>query len=231
MRRGLRVALPETGARTTREKTPGGWEHDKDRRNFHKFFAMARGKMADIAGAEKKLRQAEYFLGLIERWSKNPAFLRSGGTPEHLEFLFSAALSAARSVFYVFVRIDKQKSKVIYGKWLDGLGSDRNRFDAIVDLRDEDVHAATAPAKPGQEFVEDRDQIVHVRNLPLTGGDGDFEWELPNGKKVKGNAAYWGTAVLTADFLGKQVEAVQVGREFIKYGRSFLTVARAVFPP
>jgi len=137
---------------------------------------------------------------------------------------------AARSVFYVFVRIDKQKSKVIYGKWLDGLGSDRNRFDAIVDLRDEDVHAATAPAKPGQEFVEDHDQIVHVRNLPLTGGDGAFEWELPNGKKVKGNAAYWGTAVLTADFLGKQVEAVQVGREFIKYGRSFLAVAQAAFP-
>jgi len=187
--------------------------------------------MADIAGAEKKLRQAEYFLGLIERWSKNPAFLRSGGTPEHLEFLFSAVLSAARSVFYVFVRIDKQKSKVIYCKWLHGLGSDRNRFDAIVDLRDEDVHAATAPAKPEQEFVEDHDRIVHVRKHPLTGGDGDFEWELPNGKKVKGSAAYWGTAVLTADFLGKQVEAVQVGREFIKYGRSFLAVARAAFPP
>jgi hypothetical protein len=85
---------------------------------------MAIGKMADIAGAEKKLRQAEYFLELIERWSKNPAFLRSGGNPEDLEFLFSAALSAARSVFYVLVRIDKQKSKVIYGKWLDGLGSE-----------------------------------------------------------------------------------------------------------
>jgi len=186
--------------------------------------------MADISGAEKKLRQAEYFLGLIEGWSKNPAFLRSGGTPEHLEFLFSAALSAVRSIFFVFVRIDKQKSKVIYDEWLNGLGGDRLRFDAIVDLRDEDVHAATAPAKPGQEFVEDHDQIVHAPNLPLTGGEGDFEWEVPNGKKAKGNAAYWGTAVLTADFLGKQVEAVEVGREFIKYGRSFLSVARAAFP-
>ena len=185
--------------------------------------------MADIAGAEKKLRQAEYFLELIERWSKNPAFVRSGGTPEHLEFLFSAALSAARSVFYVFVRIDKQKSKEIYDKWLNGLGSDRDRFEAIVKLGDDDVHAAIAPATPEQELVEDHDQIVHVRNLPLTGGDGDFQWELPNGKKVRGNAAYWGTAVLNADFMGKQVEAVQVGREFIKYGRSFLAVARAAF--
>ena len=188
-----------------------------------------RSKVADIAGAEKKLRQAEYFLGLIERWSKNPAFLRGGGTPEHLEFLFSAALTAVRSVFYVFKDIDERKYLRIYDSWRAGLGSDRDRFKAIVKLRDEDVHAAIAPATPEQEFVEDHDQIVHVRNLPLTGGDGGFEWEHPTGKKVRGNAAYWGTAVLNADFMGKQVEAVQVGREFIKYGRSFLAVARAAF--
>lgn len=192
---------------------------------------MARGKMADIAGAEKKLRQAEYFLGLIERWSKNPGFLRGGGTPEHLEFLLSAALTAVRSAFYVFKDIDERKYLRIYESWRDSLGSDRGRFQAIVDLRDDDVHAAKAPATPEQEFVEDHDQNVHVRNLPLTGGDGDFQWELPNGKKVRGNAVYWGTAVLNADFMGKKVEAVQVGREFIKYGRSFLAVARAAFPP
>lgn len=192
---------------------------------------MANGNAAAIAGAEKKLRQAEYFLALIEKWSRNPAFLRSGGTPEHLEFLFSAALTAVRSVFYVFKDIDEQKYSRIYESWRAGLGSDRDRFKAIVDLRDDDVHGAKAPATPGQEFVEDHDQNVLVRNLPLTGGDGDFQRPLPNGKAVRGNAIYWGTAVLNADFVGDQVEAAQVGREFIKYGRSFLAVARAEFPP
>lgn len=192
---------------------------------------MANGNAAAIEGAEKKLRQAAYFLALVERWSKNPSFLRSGGTPEHLEFLFGAALTAVRSVFYIFKDIDERKYTRIYDTWRAGLGSDRDRFQVIVDLRNEDVHCAKAPATPEQEFVEANDQIAQVDDAPLTGGDGGYEWELPNGKKGRGNAAYWGTAFLNADFMGKQVQAVEVGREFIRYARSFLAVAKAAFPP
>ena len=53
----------------------------------------------DIAGAEKKLRQAAFFLGWLEQGPRDMP--RSGGDPEHLEFYFSACLSAAQSVYYV----------------------------------------------------------------------------------------------------------------------------------
>jgi hypothetical protein len=60
---------------------------------------------ADIAGAEKKLRQAEFFLGWLEQTSKEIAYQGANpgrsGEPEHLEYYFSACLSAAQSVYYV----------------------------------------------------------------------------------------------------------------------------------
>jgi hypothetical protein len=55
-----------------------------------------RGMMAiDAAGAEKKLRQAEFFVDHLEYLSKQPSH-RGLGDPEHLEFFFSASLTAAR---------------------------------------------------------------------------------------------------------------------------------------
>jgi hypothetical protein len=69
----------------------------------------------DIAGAEKKLRQAEFFLSWLKHASKemsiqyaNPAH---ASNPEHLEFYFSACLSAAQSVYYVLEETGGSKFK------------------------------------------------------------------------------------------------------------------------
>ena len=75
----------------------------------------------DIAGAEKKLRQAEFFLGWLEHMPKEMANALAslhGAYAEPLEFYFSACLSAAQSVYYILYETGGAGFKNLQKNWL-----------------------------------------------------------------------------------------------------------------
>src|SRR6266705_3956662 len=67
-------------------------------RLFRQLYTLNRSRRVievDIAGAEKKIRQAEFFLWHLENASKE--YRHEVGNTEPMEFYFSACLSAAQS--------------------------------------------------------------------------------------------------------------------------------------
>jgi hypothetical protein len=143
----------------------------------------AKPKGTSIAGAEKKLRQAEFFLAWLEETSKE----YQGGIPrggandaERLEFYFSACLTATRSVRYVLKATYDPKFKDVEKKWRKGLSNDSlARFDWMIGVRDDDVHFATTGAKPLQKYVKEEPWQTRSRysfqfhNAPLGLGGGE----------------------------------------------------------
>lgn len=195
-------------------------------------------KGADIAGAEKKLRQAEFFLRWLEDAPNEISRDRFRGVPErveHLAFYFSACLSAAQSVYYILQKTAKQKFDDIEQEWKDRLKDDPGgcRFERMKDLRDGDVHVGETGAKPLEKYIEDdprgRAFPYHqpqVRNAALFGHDQVQEVENPDGAKVRGSVLR-GAVGLYLDRDGKPIEATTACREFIEQLRSLLDATRA----
>jgi len=198
-----------------------------------------RSKVADIAGAERKLRQAEFFLWWLEDASKETAHNPLPGGLERLEFLFSACLSAAKSVYYILTKtnITGRKFKDIEQEWVNGLNDDPggSRFERMKDLRDDDVHFGETGTKPLQKYIEDNQWRNHFpyhhsiyHNAALFGPQPINEMENPDGKKVKGSVLR-GTVGLYLDRDGGHVEATTACSEFIEQLRSLLKATKAAF--
>jgi len=190
----------------------------------------------DIAGAEKKLRQAQFFLDWLEYAPKDAAYQHPRGEREHLEFYFSACLSAAKSVYYVLDETGGEKFKETQRQWRAALNDDeRLRFGRMMGLRDDDVHLATTGAQPLQKYISDDS---HSRSSPYYGSTGFhvpmfgspavIEEENPDGVKVRGSVLR-GTIGLYIDHLhqGQRVEAATACREFISQLRSLVEVMKA----
>src|SRR5947208_3767534 len=120
---------------------------------------MANGKGADIAGAEKKLRQAEFFLSHLEHASQEMVheLARGALNPERLEYFFSACLSAAKSVYHVLETTGGPRFEDLQRKWREGLTNDPGKisFGRKMGLRDDDVHVGTTGATPLPKYVEE----------------------------------------------------------------------------
>lgn len=115
----------------------------------------------DIASAEKKLRQAEFFLSYLEHASKEIAaqYARASRqlNQEPLEYYFSACLSAAQSVFYILAKTGGPKFKAMAHEWRANLTNDsaRARFNRMVGIRDGDVHFGKTGATPLPKYIEE----------------------------------------------------------------------------
>jgi len=206
-----------------------------------KIKTMAKGNAVDIAGAEKKLRQAEFFLWHLEHEPKEIAKqlgnLRGGGDPETLEFWFSACLSAAQSAFYVLDKTGGQDFKRIERDWRMGLATDSERFcfNWSVGLRDDDVHYGTTAAEPLPKYIEDDSwkhspHSYYSRNPLLFGPQQDVEMENPDGTKVSASILR-GTVGLYLDQGGVRIEATTACRRFIDQLRSLLDAVKAADIP
>jgi len=196
----------------------------------------------DLAGAEKKLRQAEFFLAHLDQASKE----YQGGSPrggandaERLEFYFSACLTAAQSAFYVLDKTGGAVFKKTQQKWRNGLKNDseRHRFNKMTRRRDDDVHYAKTEAKPLAKVVEE-DPIRNrppysshsaiFRSAALVGETPEMEFENPDGTKVRGRV-FRGAVGLYLDRDGRTVEATTACRQFIDLLRSLLEATKAAF--
>src|SRR4051794_21589979 len=90
----------------------------------------------NTGGAEKKWREAEYFLGKLSERSQQ-AF----GEQEELDYLLSAFLGATRSVDYRLRHQNKGDFKAFYAAWEAGLSAqDRALIKFMVDDRNLEVH-------------------------------------------------------------------------------------------
>jgi hypothetical protein len=191
----------------------------------------------DITGAEKKLRQARFFLGYLEAASAVP--LRRPGQEketEPLEFHFSACLSAAQSVHYVLEEggATFQSAK---RKWLDGLkAEDRASFKQMIGLRGEDVHFAVTGAEPLPKYVsEDRardwsgspyyQRAAH--NAALFGEAPMIEEKNPDGKTVTGSVLSAAIG-LYVEQQGRRVEATDACGLFIEQLASLVETIKAL---
>ena len=187
-------------------------------------------KKPDIPGAEKKLRQAEFFLNHLRFESEQSP--HAGEIPEKLEYFFSACLSAAQSVYYVLEETGKPAFKAIRHAWITNLKDDaeRSRFNGMMGIRGKDVHFATTGAVPMQKYVKDdwvrRSQgFVHFNTAIFGHERFEIEEINPDGTKVSGSSLR-GSMGLYFGRDGRSVESTTACREFIDQLRSLVEAVR-----
>jgi hypothetical protein len=103
----------------------------------------------DIAGAEKKLRQAEFFLAHLQQAAQEICLQMrraAAPNPELLEYWFSACLSSAQSVYFVLKDTGGTAFRDVQKAWRAELGKPAgDEFGWISGVRGRDVHFATIP--------------------------------------------------------------------------------------
>ncbi len=186
----------------------------------------ARSIGLDVAGAEKKLRQARFFLGLLEQASAVPIRRAAQqNDTDLLEFYFSACLSAAQSVHYVLEETGGSTFKTTKRKWLAGLKDERDRpsFGQMIGLRDDDVHFAATGAEPLPKYVSEdripRDRSPYyqrpIHNAAIFGPAPVLEEKNPDGSTVTGSILCAAVGLyLTRP--GRPVEVTEACRRFIE---------------
>jgi hypothetical protein len=158
-----------------------------------------------VARAEKKLRQAEFFAGHL-------ATMQRPGLPEAMEFYLSAALTAARSAYYIvrdhggptFSRAQKAWRRAHQP-------ADIAFHDRMKDRRDDDVHHGTVPAASVSKWVP-----AHtLRGVQVFGPVGALVEETnPDGTKVRAQALA-AVPTLYIDDAGLRIEATAAVQQFI----------------
>lgn len=204
---------------------------------------MTRGTLrlqrADIARAEKKLRQAELFLGhLVEASHEMVNEVAKGcEKPERLESYYSACLSAAQSVYTVLEENGGSEFNDLQKAWRKTLTNEVGRigFDRMKRLRGEDVHFGVTGATPLPKYIEQQNFAQYPyhwqhHNAALLGEMVAIEETNPDGQKVTGHVLR-GTFGLYLDHNGGRLEATTVCRHFIDQLRSLLDATRAAFFP
>ena len=139
----------------------------------------------DIAGAEKKLRQAAFFLGWLEHAPRDMP--RSGGDPEHLEFYFSACLSAAQSVYYVLEETGGTVFRDAQKRWRGQLPEpQRSQFGKMIGLRGKDVHFGSTDAESLPKYVKEdglRTASTHTITIPPSITLPNSSWRIQTGRR------------------------------------------------
>jgi hypothetical protein len=187
-------------------------------------------KRTGIPGAEKKLRQAEFFLRHLE-YASHEIANEVARDPERLEFFFSACLTAAQSAHYVMASSVKDAKE----KWENGLDpASARRFKWMIELRDYDVHDAASSATPQEKYIQERqswdEQHAFLQHPAMFSEMPPMEEVNPDGQKVTGYSLR-GTAGLYLEYDGRVLEATTVCREFIDLLRSLLEATRAAVAP
>jgi len=194
----------------------------------------------DFAGADKKLRQAVFFLDHLQHHSTQIAKdLIRGGNADHqfaLEAFCSASLGAARSCFYVLCKTGGQSFKTIEARWrTNALGQEaRTRFHAMTTFRDNDVHFGELPVEALPKMIEMRDDSNHSAyyyNPSIHGPRISTKHENPDGTVVSAYGGLRGTLGAHIEVCGVRVEAITACNNLIDQLRSLVQALRVTELP
>lgn len=166
--------------------------------------------ITDIAGAEKKLRQATFFLGHLEHPPREVVITPHDSEP--LEFYVSACLTAAQSVCYVLQETGGATFQEVQRRWRAALPEpERSLFGRMMGLRDNDVHNAKMDAEHLHKYVKTK---PHLYTACIGGNDAVVERRNPDGTMVSGSVLR-GAVSLYIGHQGRQIEMTDACREFI----------------
>jgi len=190
------------------------------------------GGPIDLAGAAKKIRQAEFFLAwlaqasrdMVNDLARNP---RAAENAERLEFLFSACLTAGQSSFYVLRETGGLAFARAHHRWRTALAlGEREEFNRMISLRDADVHYAKPGAQALRKFVaEDRSRYAtSFYNAAIFGPAPVAVETNPDGAQVSGPVLR-GTIGLYIDSPKGPVDAENACRVFVDRLHSLLQAA------
>jgi hypothetical protein len=188
----------------------------------------------DLARAQKKLRQAEFFLAYLRLAAEDMTLqLRRARepNPEPLEFWFSACLSAAQSVYYVLEATGGADFKQLQTIWRSTLGNrPANEFGWIIGVRGDDVHLAIVPGNVLPKVVPAPTWEQHWQsgNEVLFGQPARTSRTNPDGKVVESSAAVGSLGLYIDTPAGERVDAETLCRRFIDHLASLLERAAQV---
>ncbi len=192
----------------------------------------------DLKAARNKLRQARLLLAHLEALPQEIArdMARAGSRDYQLELetFFSACLSASRSVFYV-LNESRAEFKPIEQHWRNHVldESGRRRFNAMLNLRDNDIHFGEtgAEALPTMMEMEINPWPGTHYNEGLFGPPPTLEHTAPDGKIVRARALR-STFGLYVDVADSRMDAAAACAAFIGQMETLVrAVEAAVAPP
>jgi hypothetical protein len=160
-----------------------------------------------ISRAEKKLRQADFFVGhLVTQRAQDRL-------SEFMEFYLSAALTAAQSAFYVLRDGTGRAFDRQHKKWRQTRTQKERAFlNRMIRLRDDDVHRGTLDATTFDKFVDAR-MFSAVHRFDYS-GDALVQETNPDGTTVRAP----GLTMLPALYIehaGQRIEATTACQHFI----------------
>jgi hypothetical protein len=194
-------------------------------------------KSTGVVGAERKILQAEFFLGYLEQTSRDLVkAIASGGVvnQDPLKHFFSACLTSIRSVDDLLQKSYHSTFTDVKAAWKSNLTPEgQAQFRRMIDLRDEDVHFGFMEATALPKFIEDRNESPYSYqqryNPALLGGeDAPLIEEInPDGQKVTGGLLRSTYGLFLDDGNDVWVEATTLCRDFIAQIRSLVEAAKA----
>ena len=186
----------------------------------------------DVGGAEKKLRQAKFFLHhLLQASQTMVRHVSQPGSvnPELLEYYFSACLSAAQSVYYILEKTGGLDFKKLQATWRAGI-PEKAEFGNMIGLRGNDVHFGETGAEQLPKLVKaepsEFNSYYNTYNAALFGPETLPEHENPDGSKVTGHILR-GSLGLYLDWEGKRIAAETLCDRFIRLLQSLLEKTKA----
>lgn len=183
--------------------------------------------------AEYKLRQADVLLAHLRALPKEIARMQRSAVLDAeyhkllLETHFFACLGAARSAYYYGRHSPAFQTE--RRRFLDTPSVERDRFEALIKLRDRDVHSGdvTTDALPTMIPAEDHGQHTFWHYQSVATGVGPtptIEHTMPDGTKVTARALQ-GSVGLYVEVLGKKYDAGNACAFFIEALRNLMQAA------
>jgi hypothetical protein len=194
----------------------------------------------DFAGADKKLRQAEFFRNHLRHQSKEIArSMNRGGDADYkfaLEAYCSASLNAAQSCFYILNETGGPAFKQIESNWRNKTLDQpaRARFHALMNLRGRDVHFGDLPGEALPKMIEmqeDGDHSAHYSNPAIFGPRVMTQHTNPDGAIVRAHGGLRGSVGLYVELCGERLEALTACTNFVDQLRSLVQALRVAELP
>lgn len=189
----------------------------------------------DVAAARRKLRQAEilrdYLSGLPKEIALDMRRARHADYTPALDAFFSASFGAVRACLFIMHRTGGPEFKAIESNWRNAIFNQeqRTRWNAMLKIRDDDVHVGQMPAEPAATMMKadlDENSLYNHHNAALFGPVDLMEHINPDGEPIRAQALQ-GTIDLYVNIAGETIRGTAACDRFIAHMRSLIDAVEA----